>query len=132
MEKKDIESREDLLILLNAFYKKVFSDELIGHFFTKVMQVDLETHIPKIADFWETVLLNGTSYKDNAIAPHLHINQLSPIEEKHFSRWLKLFGETIDSLFSGDIAESAKQRALSITTVMRIKISKSPGIKILK
>ena len=131
-EKRDIQTREDLLILLTAFYEKVFKDDLIGHFFTDVMHLDLEKHIPRITDFWETVLLNGTSYKSNAIAPHMHINTLSPMHEKHFKRWLHLFGETIDDLFSGDTAETAKQRALSIATVMRIKIANSSQINIIK
>jgi len=131
-EKQDIKSREDLVILLKAFYEKVFKDELIGHFFTEVMHVDLEKHIPRITDFWETVLLNGSKYKSNAIAPHLHINSLSAMKEHHFKRWLLLFGETLDSLYSGDVAETAKQRALSIATVMRIKISNSSPINIVK
>jgi hemoglobin len=131
-EKRDIQNREDLVVLLKAFYEKVFRDEVIGHFFTDVMHVDMETHIPRIADFWETVLLNGNAYKSNAIAPHLHINSLSPMKEHHFNRWLQLFGETIDSLFAGEVAETAKQRALSIATVMRIKLANSSPINITK
>jgi hemoglobin len=129
-EKADISSREDLVALLGAFYEKVFRDELIGHFFTDVMHVDLEKHIPRIADFWETVLLKGTSYRDNAIAVHMKINSLSPMEEQHFKRWLALFHETVDDLFEGEVAELAKQRAVSIATVMRIKISNSSPINI--
>jgi hemoglobin len=130
LEKADIGSREDLVVLLQAFYEKVFRDELIGHFFTEVMHVDLEKHIPRIADFWETVLLKGTSYRDNAIAVHMKINSLSRMEEQHFKRWLALFHETVDQLFQGDVAELAKQRAVSIATVMRIKISNASPINI--
>lgn len=129
-EKVDIGSREDLLLLLQAFYEKVFRDEIIGHFFTEVMHVDLEKHIPRIADFWETVLLKGTSYRDNAIAVHMKINSLSPMEERHFKHWLTLFQETVDDLFEGEVAETAKQRAVSIATVMRIKISNTSSINI--
>jgi hemoglobin len=130
--KADIQNREDLVLLLTSFYEKVFRDELIGHFFTEVMHVNLETHIPRIADFWETVLLGGRNYKDNAIAPHMKINQLSPIEEQHFKRWLSLFHETIDEMFQGDIAELAKQRAVSVATVMRIKIANTSSTNIIK
>jgi hemoglobin len=129
-EKADIGSRQNLLVLLQAFYEKVFRDELIGHFFTEVMHVDLEKHIPRIADFWEMVLLKGTSYRDNAIAVHMKINSLSPMGEHHFKRWIELFHETVDELFEGEVAELAKQRAVSIATVMRIKISNSSSINI--
>ena len=129
IDKKDIATREDLLQLLHEFYGHALHDEVIGHFFTQVIHLDLEKHIPVIADFWETILLNGTNYKKNAIIPHIHINQLSPMEEKHFQRWLWIFNQTVDRLFEGETAEKAKQRALSIATVMRIKILNS-GINI--
>ena len=125
MEKQDIVSRDDLLRLLHAFYKEAIVDDVIGHFFTRVVPLNLEEHIPVIADFWETVLLNGSSYKKNAMIPHIHINQLSPMEEKHFQRWLQIFNRTVDSLFAGETADRAKQRALSIATMMRIKVSNS-------
>ena len=50
--KKDIESRADLEKMLEAFYKKVFKDDLISHFFIEVVPLNLETHIPIITDFW--------------------------------------------------------------------------------
>lgn len=131
-KKRDINTREDLIVLLKAFYQKVFRDELIGHFFTDIMHVNMETHLPRITDFWETVLLNGNAYRQNAIVPHLHINSLSPMQEQHFKRWLHLFGETIDELYVGEVTETAKQRALSIATVMRIKIADSSPINIIK
>lgn len=131
MLKKDIENREDLLLLLQAFYTKALNDDTIGHFFTDVVHLDLQVHIPVIADFWETILLNGRSYTGNAILPHLHINKLSPMEDKHFNRWLQLYSQTIDTLFQGQTAETAKQRALSIATIMRIKIKNPSGINML-
>jgi hemoglobin len=132
MQKKDIQTRDDLIILLESFYQKAKEDGVIGHFFTTVIPLDFKEHIPVVADFWETILLTGHSYKKNAIAPHMHINEISRMEEKHFTRWLKLFSETLDELFSGDITETAKQRALSIATIMRIKLSNSTPINISK
>ncbi len=41
---------------------------------------------------------------------------------EHFQRWILLFNETVDELFKGEKAELIKQRALSISTVMQIKI----------
>ena len=129
---RDIETRDDLTSLLESFYDKAKRDEVIGHFFTKVIPLDFSKHIPVIVDFWETILFTTHSYKKNAIAPHLHINELSRMEEKHFTRWLKLFSETLDELFSGPNAETAKQRAVSIATIMRIKIMNASKINISK
>ncbi len=120
--KPDIQTRQDIYILLEAFYAKALYDDVIGHFFTKVKKINMEEHLPVITDFWEMVLLDGTQYKKNAITPHIQLHQVSPLTEKHFARWLELFNSTVDDLYDGSIALLAKQRAVSIATVMKIKI----------
>lgn len=117
----DIENRDHVEQLMRAFYAKAIPDPVIGHYFTQVIDMDLEKHIPVIIDFWETVLLGIAKYKSNAIAVHQHLHEKSAFEEKHFEQWVKLFQSTVDELFEGEKAELAKQRALSIATVMKIK-----------
>lgn len=117
----DIEMREDIIRLLEMFYKKATIDPVIGYYFTEVVPLDMEVHIPVIADFWETVLFGRAVYKGNVLDIHKHIHQLSAFREEHFVRWVSLFKETIDEMFRGDRAELAKQRADSIATIMKIK-----------
>lgn len=117
----DIENRDHVEQLMRAFYAKAIPDPVIGHYFTQVIDMDLEKHLPVIIDFWETVLLGIAKYKSNAIAVHQHLHEKSAFEEKHFEKWVKLFQSTVDELFEGEKAELAKQRALSIATVMKIK-----------
>jgi len=122
--KPDIVSRADIEELMTAFYSKAIPDEVIGHFFTEVMHLHLEKHLPVITDFWESILLNKPAlYKSNAMQPHLHMHQLSPLKKEHFDRWLMLFHHTVDHMFQGEIAFKAKERATSIATVMQIKIA---------
>lgn len=121
--KKDIESREELEDFLKAFYKKAFADDLIGIFFTEVVPLDLKTHIPVIANFWESVAFNKPSYRKNVMEVHQHIHHLSKIKKKHLDRWVKLFTETLDEYFEGSRAELMKQRARSIATLMDIKLN---------
>lgn len=117
----DIENRDHIEQLMRTFYTKAIPDSVIGHYFTRVIDMDLEKHLPVIIDFWETVLFGVAKYKSNAIAVHLHLHEKSTFEEKHFEQWVKLFQSTVDELFEGEKAELAKQRALSIATVMKIK-----------
>jgi hemoglobin len=121
--KKDIESREELEAFLWAFYKKAFADELIGHFFIEVVPLNLETHVPVIANFWESVAFNKPSYRKNVMEVHKHIHHLSKIRKEHLDRWVKLFTETLAENFDGDRAELMKQRARSIATLMDIKLN---------
>jgi hemoglobin len=120
---KDIETRQDLESLLRAFYEKAFSDELIGHFFTKVVPLNLDTHIPVIADFWEAIIFNKHTYKKNVMVVHQHIHHLSHIKKDHLDRWVQIFTGTVDGMFEGDKATLIKQRATSIATIMDIKLN---------
>jgi hemoglobin len=121
--KKDIGNREELEEFLRSFYKKAFADELIGKFFTEVVPLDLATHIPVIADFWEAIIFNKHSYKKNVMEVHRHIHDLSQIKKEHLERWVKIFTGTIDEYFEGSRAELMKQRAASIATLMDIKLN---------
>jgi hemoglobin len=121
--KKDIETREELEELLRAFYKKAFADELIGHFFTEVVPLDLKTHIPVIANFWESVAFNKPNYRKNVMEVHQHIHHLSKIKKEHLDRWVKIFTETLEESFEGAKTELMKQRARSIATLMDIKLN---------
>ena len=119
--KKDIGSREDISILMEKFYAKALTDDVIGFFFTGVVKLNMQAHLPVIVDFWETVLFDVAKYKGNAMQVHQHIHQLSAFTEQHFERWLLLFTQTVNELFEGDRSELAKQRAISIATMMKLK-----------
>lgn len=121
--KKDIETREELEKFLWAFYEKAFTDELIGRFFTEVVPLDLDTHVPIIANFWESVAFNKPSYRKNVMEVHQHIHHLSSIKKAHLDRWVKLFTETLSENFDGARTELMKQRARSIATLMDIKLN---------
>jgi hemoglobin len=121
--KKDVESRQDIEDFLQAFYKKAFADELIGHFFIEVMPLDLKTHIPVIASFWESIVFNTHGYRKNVMEVHQHIHNLSKIQKQHLDRWVELFTGTLDECFEGSKTELMKQRAKSIATLMDIKLN---------
>jgi hemoglobin len=120
--KTDITEREHIEILVNAFYDKVKQDEVIGFFFTDVVKVMWEKHLPTMYDFWDGVLFHSNKYTGNPMEKHLHINALSKMSMVHFQRWIQLFTATVDELYQGKNAEVIKQRAISIATVMQIKI----------
>jgi hemoglobin len=118
---RDIENRQDIETLMESFYSKALTDELIGYFFTEVAPLKMETHMPLIVDFWETVLFGKAAYKGNVMQIHQRIHQLSAFKDEHFNRWVEIFVKTVNDLFEGEKAELAKQRATSIATLMKIK-----------
>ncbi len=121
----DIKDRADIQKFVDHFYEKVLTDEKIGFIFNEVAQINLEHHMPVMYDFWETTLFHNNIYRGNPMQVHLDLHTKSKLKKEHFDRWLQLFMETIDNLFEGEKAELAKTRALSIATVMQIKIAQS-------
>ena len=121
--KKDIGNREDIDLLMNVFYEKLLKDDTINYIFTDVVKINIKTHIPVIADFWESILFNSNIYHNNPMKIHLDIQNKTPLLKHHFDTWLGYFNSTVDELFEGRISVKAKERALSIATVMQIKIA---------
>lgn len=120
---KDLNNSEDLHALLSAFYSKAIPDPVIGHFFTTVVQLDLDTHLPKLVGFWEQILFGKGDYQGNPMVIHLHLNSLSKMEPAHFERWLLLFRSTVDELFTGPMAANAKVRASGIASIMQARVA---------
>ncbi|WP_457615720.1 group III truncated hemoglobin [Lutibacter sp.] len=121
---KDIENRQDIYVLMKKFYVKLMSDEEMKHFFTAFLDKNLlEEHLQTLVDFWDNILFYSGAYQKNAMRPHLQLQKQHPFSKNHFQKWLSHFNASVDELFEGEVAHTAKSRALSIATVMQIKIS---------
>ncbi len=119
---RKIETREDVEFLVNKFYDKVGKDETIGFFFNDIAKVNWDLHLPKMYQFWETLLFGKASYKGNPMAVHFPINEMQAMEKHHFEHWLKLWTATLDENFEGEMAEAAKTKASNITNLMAYKM----------
>lgn len=125
MDIKDISERADIQMLMEQFYEKVKLDNTIGVIFTKIVPLNWDHHIPLIVDFWETILLDNPVYKSNAMEKHFIVNKLFPLKKEHFDAWLHLFTETTDLNFKGPVADLAKKRAMSIASLMQLKMNEA-------
>lgn len=119
---KKLESREDIEFLVNKFYDKVGADETIGFFFNDIAKVDWSHHLPKMYSFWETLLFGQVSYKGNPMAVHFPINEKVAMEKQHFEHWVKLWTETVEENFTGEMAEMAIYKAKNIANLMGYKM----------
>ena len=119
---KDIENREDLLFLMEAFYSTMLKDVEIGYIFTDVAKLDLEHHLPLLADFWNNALFHTGGYKNNVVRIHKDLNGLEKLTPEHFARWQLLLGETIDASYQGEMAEKMKLRASQVGMTIQAKL----------
>jgi hemoglobin len=113
-----LESLDDIKLLVNEFYRKVQADELIGPVFAARIGDHWQPHLEKMYTFWQTLLLEEHSYTGRPFPPHATL----PIAGEHFERWLTLFTETTDQLFTGEKAAEAKWRAARIAETFQAKL----------
>ena len=118
MANKDITNIEDIKLMVDTFYSNVRKDELIGSIFDEKIGERWPEHLEKMYRFWQTILLEEHTYSGSPFPPHKQL----PVEKKHFTRWMEIFGETVDGLFSGPLAEEAKLRARNMAEMFNYKI----------
>jgi hemoglobin len=122
----DIADRADCERLVREFYARAFADPMIGFLFTDVAKLDLEAHLPRIASFWETVLLGARTYGGGAFRPHAALHAQVPLRAGHFERWLTIWRETLDDLFAGERAELAKAHAERVAHAFLRRLEELP------
>lgn len=116
---QDILSLDDVKLLVNTFYGKVREDKELSPIFNERIQDRWPEHLEKMYRFWQTVLLEEQTYFGAPFVPHADL----PVEALHFERWLRLFNETVDELFSGKKADEAKWRGKRMAMVFQAKIN---------
>ena len=126
-EKKDLMNLDDVKNLVDRFYGKVRSDELLAPIFNERIQDRWPVHLDKMYRFWQTVLLGEHTYMGSPFPPHASL----PVDKSHFEQWLRLFKETLDELFSDERANEAKWRADKMAEMFQLRINyfKEQGFK---
>lgn len=124
---KDIENRGDVHQLVVAFYTKVQRHEVLGDFFN-TMITDWEEHFNRLTKFWTTSLFivseDNERYYGNPLDVHIKVDKFhdNKITSEHFGLWMNLWFETIDEMYTGEIAERAKRRAQKMNSFLFLKI----------
>jgi len=120
---KDIENQDDLYFLVDSFYQRLLADASISYIFTDVVKIKLEEHLPILVTFWSQTLFDTGGYFNNLTKIHLDINEKEKLTPELFAIWINHFNTTVDENFVGTNADKIKTQALSLATVMQIKIN---------
>jgi hemoglobin len=118
MQQHDILSLDDVKILVNTFYGKVREDEMLAPIFNERIQDRWPEHLEKMYRFWQTVLLGPHTYYGAPFVPHAQL----PVAHQHFEKWMELFHQTVDELFTGIVADEAKWRGQKMAQMFEMKI----------
>ena len=124
MEREDIKNLADIQILVDTFYDTIRKDQLLGPIFDGIIQDRWPEHLEKMYRFWQTVLLEEHTYYGSPFPPHAKM----PIQKEHFDRWIHLFTQTVDALYTGETADRAKWQGNRMAEMFQFKIQHLNGM----
>jgi len=110
--------------LVDAFYAKVRRDPELGPVFETALHGRWEAHLPKMYDFWSSVMNTTGRYKGNPMATH---TRLPPFPPALFARWLALFTETAHELCTPRLAADFEFKARRIAESLKLALYYRPA-----
>lgn len=97
--------------LVYSFYDDVRADPLLGPTFQAVLADRWATHLPRMVDFWSTMILGTRNFSGNVFGKHMALEGIGPT---HFSHWLRLWFAKSGELFAPPVAHQLQFMALGI------------------
>ncbi|MGB9307625.1 MAG: group III truncated hemoglobin [Mycobacterium sp.] len=119
----DLVTRADVAALLRHFYGQVIDDDILALPFADIAMNGLDSHLPVMCDFRETVLFRAGLYHGSAMRAHQLVHNRHMLTASHFLRWLTLWKSTIDQMYGGPVAERAKIQAVRIAWAMHRRLT---------
>jgi hemoglobin len=83
----------------------------------------MTAHVPRIADFWSTLLFHSGRYQGNAFRPHADMPGLTG---EHFARWVATLEATVDARHAGAAAERMKALGHRVAYSMQLRLGIAP------
>ncbi len=87
---------EWIFAVVDSFYQKAKTDILIGYHFRVI--TDFESHIPRIASFWDMQLLGKTERPLSHPFDVANLHLALKIKKGEVGRWLVLFRKTLEEM----------------------------------
>jgi hemoglobin len=113
--------------VVDSFYAKARRDPVIGPVFNAaIADEEWPAHLDLITDFWSSMLLGSGRYGGRPMQAHL---KLPGLEDRHFARWLQLFGETVRELCPPRVAALFVDRAERIGHNFRLGLAMRRGVE---
>ncbi len=114
--KNETINKENIRTLVESFYAKILGDAIVAPFFIDALGDDLnspvwQAHLEKLTAFWAAMTLGEAGYVGQPVKPHMHMEGL---EKATFDRWLELFFETVDRLYSQECGRVFKEKSQMI------------------
>ncbi|WP_044561589.1 group III truncated hemoglobin [Azospirillum sp. B4] len=120
-------TEETLAVLVGVFYDRVRQDDLLGPIFNGVVGTEeaaWDRHRARIVDFWSSVLLSTGRYEGRPMVVHAGLPMIGP---DHFRRWLALFQDTAQGLFTAEAAARLAETSTRIGRSLQMGLAVARG-----
>lgn len=114
-----------IIKMVDQFYEKVKAHQTLGPIFNTAIGENWATHMPKMYNFWSSVLNSTGTYSGNPMRVHMSLP--GKIEPVNFGQWLTLFRTTLDELFSVEDADFIYEKAERIAQSLSLGMFYSPA-----
>lgn len=115
--KKEISDIADIHLLVDTFYTRAQHDDLLAPVFANKFTAH-SNGLEPLYRYWQSILLEQETSVEVPFPKHADL----PLTHQHFDRWLSLFHQTVDDLFTGPLADRAKFRAIRMSEIFRYKM----------
>lgn len=113
--------------IVHRFYATVRADAVLGPIFEAKLAGRWDMHLSKMVDFWTSVTMQTGAYSGRPHAAHAGLG----LTAEHFTRWLALFAQTVDSCCTGYASALFYDRAQRIADSLQIGLNIGPKALVL-
>lgn len=116
---------DKIVEMVDTFYDKVKIHPTLGPIFNNTIGSHWDRHLPKMYQFWSSVLNTSGVYSGNPMRVHMQIAE--KVDPRNFGQWLTLFKETLNELFSAEDAEFIYGKAANIAQSLSLGMFYNPA-----
>ncbi|HEU5046362.1 MAG TPA: group III truncated hemoglobin [Rickettsiales bacterium] len=123
-------TEETIKRLVDTFYRKVRADAVLAPVFTAIIgesDEEWKDHLHRMYDFWSSVMLTSGKYHGNPLQKH---KDLPAFDMVLFDRWLALFEQTAQELYTPEIAAQYIAKSRRIAESLKLGIYYKPDFPI--
>ena len=121
---RDLDTREEVAEFVTRFYREIAQDERFHLYFETIAHVDWHAHTLDLTNFWTGLLLGDVDRgAGTVIEAHRWLHDAVPFDEALFDRWLEILDTSLDSGWTGPIAEQARKRGHGFAWAMAKRFS---------
>ena len=108
-------TEERIHTLVHAFYGRIREDPELAPIFETRLKDRWDVHLPRMCDFWSTVLLGTRRFHGNPMAAHMGLPGLT---SAHFDRWMELFEKVAFATLPDHLALDVTGRAARVRVAL--------------